>query len=484
MNVLFITSLCDAQSPHKPLQNPDVIQFGISYISSYLKSQGHATKLLVLSRMSGRYNEIFIEQAVKEFSPKVVLFTAVATEYPFVASKASYIKNKYPNIFLVIGGVHASLNPGEVIRDSFDAVCVGEGEIPTGELVTQLEHGLMPSGIKNFWFKPAGAVEQNPSRAFVDNLDILPFPDRDMWREWIDEQPDGKHSILLGRGCPFQCTYCCNHALKKLAPGAYVRFRSPENILAEIKELKLKYPEKRDFFLEVETIGAKMDWALELCRQLANYNATLAEPLTFGVNLRVTPNVDYEILFRAFQKCNLTYLTIGLESGSERIRRDVLKRIYSNEDIIKAVATARKFGLRVGFQNMLGLPEETWDDFQETVKLNRQCQPDYLYLSIFYPYPGTDLFFLCKERGLMKGKVDPRMERNKAVLDLPYFSKPQIQNQHTWFEYNVYKGHRPAWKLYLKVLLSLLKSNYVLYFLYRRIQFFPFFKQLKIRLTQ
>lgn len=475
MNVLFLYSVDEICSFNKPLSEPGQIQFGISYISASLKRRLHQTRLIVLSRILGKRNYSIIDRYFKKFYPTLICFTAVTSEYRFIADIAKYIKNHYPDIYLLIGGTHVSLNPQDILRDEFDALCIGEGEYPTLELVSQLEKGMPPSGIPNLWIKKDSQVEKNPARPFLQDLDNLPFPDREMWQEWIMEGSGLRHMVLLGRGCPFECTYCCNHALKKISSGTYVRFRSADNVVEEIKEIVTQYPKVEEIYLEVETIGISKKWDIELCLKLKHLNATLSKPLTFGVNLRITPNADLESLFAAFKESNFRFINIGLESGSERIRCEILKRNYSNQDIIAAVRLARKYGLKVNFYNLIGIPGETLDDFKETVRMNKICLSDFRYNYIFYPYPGTVLHSICKEKGLLRKELDTAAERCKATLDLPGFTKRQIQTSYLWFDYNFYKGRRPTYKLLASVLASKVRLNSY----YRRIKHCRIFQCLR-----
>ncbi len=464
MNILFVYSLQDAGSPKKPLQTQEQMAFGISYISSYLKKSGHNTRLLIMTRETKKAE---IDVCLKLFCPEVVCFTAVATEYNFIVGIAGYIKERQPQAFLIIGGVHVSLNPCEAIEKCFDAVCIGEGERATLQLVDQIEKGVTPSGISNLWIKHGDQVEKNRTMPFLNEIDRLPFPDRDMWQEWI-KNPGSRYSILLGRGCPFQCTYCCNHALKKLSKGPYVRFRTAQNIVAELEETTHKFPKIREVYLETETFGANIDWAINLCSALRKFNKKTDKAFSYGVNLRITRKGECEALFAALGRSNFRYVNIGLESGSERVRREILKRDYSNDDIVRAVNLARKNGLKVGFYNMLGIPGETIDDFNETVGINRICLPDFHYLSIFYPYPGTDLFSLCRDQGLILDSNPTEMERCKAILDLPGFSKKQVQKRFIWFDYYAFKGHRPLYKILAKAFVNKFHSNYHSNRFYRR----------------
>jgi radical SAM superfamily enzyme YgiQ (UPF0313 family) len=455
MNVLFVHTEQDPYSVNRPLETYERMQFGISYISSVLREAGHHTKLAVLS--PGTFDRV--EEYIRSFNPGLVCFTSVFTEFHNISKVASAVKRSFPHVFLALGGPHASLMPDECIKGPFDAVCVGEGEYATLELAEQLEAGKYPSGIPNLFIKtPGGGVERNRPRPFHEDLDGLPFPDREMWLPWI-ANPYHRPSVLLGRGCPFRCTYCCNHALRRLAEGKYVRLRSPENIVAELAAMKEDNPYIAEVYLEVETLGANMEWALELCSELRHFNTSLENPLVFGTNLRVTPNAQYDRLFAALAECNFRFINIGLESGSERLRREVLNRRYSNRDIVRAVETARLHGLEVGFYNMIGLPGETRADFRETVRVNRICQPDWFLLAVFFPYPGTELYETCREMGLLNDGLDANLERRIPVLDLPGFSKRQVERRRAWFGPLIYRGHRPLKELLWLVVMAKIYSN-------------------------
>jgi anaerobic magnesium-protoporphyrin IX monomethyl ester cyclase len=463
MNILFVYSLDHVRPlPNKPLGTIETIQFGISYLSSLLRQHGHDTRLMVLSRAFGGQTRDTIDEYLRAFYPQMICFTAVATQYAFIVSIAKYIRTVYPDIYLVIGGPHVSLTPVDVLSNGFDALCVGEGETAIVDLASQLQHSTDPSGIPNLWIKHGHEEERNKTLQSLQDLDSLPFPDRHIWMEWIDERAfadkQTRFSVLLGRGCPFQCTYCSNHALSKLAVGPYVRFRSSENIVQEIRENHERWPSVGEVYLEVETFGVNQEWAIELCDKLEELNATLSRPLAYGVNLRVSHNRDYARLFEALRRSNFRFVNIGLESGSERIRREVLRRNYSNSDIINAVRAARRCGLEVSFLNLIGVPGETISDFRETVRINRACAPDWHGTSIFYPYPGTELHEVCRKQGLIRDGIETELERTTAVLDLPGFSKRQIQRSYVWFDYLVYRGSRPMRRVLLRNVASDVES--------------------------
>jgi len=484
MKILFVYSLDDIQSTSKPLRSWATIQFGISYISSVLKAHGHHTALLVLGSNKLEESRGLLQAFIRDSNPDLICFTAVFSQYHFVEKTAKFIKDRWADKYLLIGGVHATSNPEEVINGPFDALCIGEGEYPTLELCSQLQAKKTPRGIANLWVKDRdGNIEKNKTRDFIQDLDALPFPDRDMWRPWMKEQADSEFAVLLGRGCPYNCTYCSNHVLRKIAGGQYTRFRSPENILKEINFLYKNYP-VRKIYLEVETITANKTWAMELCDKLESFNATVDNSISYGCNFRITRQPPDERLFASFKKANFYKINIGLESGSERVRRDILKRDYSNKDFMNVIAMARRYGLSIYVFNMIGLPGESLGDHMETVLLNRQCQPEGHYTGIFFPYPGTELYDICVKQDLLKSADNAPMERRQPIISLPNFSKAQIQHAYTWFHYRVYKGYKPRWVILTQTIVTKVKSNPATNFLFRQAVQLPILHYLRAKLAK
>ena len=138
-----------------------------------------------------------------------------------------------------------------------------------------------------------------------------------------------------------------------------------DNILEEIRYLHEKSPDKFNYFLEVETFNVRIKWVRELSEKLKVFNDTLSQPLTFGTNIRIYRGADFDEFFSLCAIANIRNFTVGLESGSERIRKNIMKRDYGNEDVMRMAGQARKHGHQFGFQNMIGLPTETEKEFME-----------------------------------------------------------------------------------------------------------------------
>jgi anaerobic magnesium-protoporphyrin IX monomethyl ester cyclase len=432
-------------SLEKPIRDGASIPFGIATIASVLKNAGHDVELLVFT--SDTPISETLGPFIQRFRPQLFCLTAVSTQFPLMRAIAEEIKKFDPTIYIALGGAHASLMPEEAIACPFiDAVCVGEGDQAIVELAAQILEGRQPGKIHNFWFKQPGTdlIEKNDPAPFIPNLDSLPFIDRELWRPWTQE-PARDPSVLVGRGCPFRCTYCSNHILGKLAPGPYVRFRTPSSIIKEIEQIT-QDPQVTNIYLEVETIGVNLEYALQLCQALSQFNEQRSNPIQFKINLAVTQKLVrnsslMDRLLGAFNRANIVTINIGLESGSERIRNEVLRRPrYSNNDIVTFCNYAKKYDIKITMFVMIGLPGETVADFQETFQVASSCEPHNIWLSIFYPYPGTDLYRVAKENKLFsEDNISTSLERRRSYLNLPGFPRWRIIAEYILFKFRVFK---------------------------------------------
>lgn len=428
----------------KQLINQTSIPYGIGIIATRLKVAGHNPAIFVLTPKHDI--EFIISDYIEKYNPRMFCLTAVSSQFHFVMAIAERIKKIDPDIFVLLGGFHATLNPERSILEPFlDAICIGEGEIATIELANQLAKGMKPSKISNLWIKNQDGIEKNPISDFIQDLDSVPFIDRALWSPWV-EDIDHRPSVTIGRGCPNRCTYCCNHAMARAAHGRYVRDRSPENIIEELNQIIKDNPKVDEFFLQTETLTVNLDYALDLLKKLEIFNAQRPKPIRFGINISIEKSIiNNRVFFELLKRANFTSLNVGLESGSERIRKEILRRPqYSNEDIIKFCQMAKEYGIKILLYVMMGLPTETLADYRLTSDCVRKCTPDYVFLYIFYPYPGTDLYNKAKDLGLFKDYIIiTDSERNYPVLDLPEFSRYQIRKEYILFYIKSLQGIYP-----------------------------------------
>jgi radical SAM superfamily enzyme YgiQ (UPF0313 family) len=401
---------------------------GLGYISSVLKGGGHETMLVYLQREPEP--EAFMQE-VSDLGPDMVAFSATTHQYPYVETCAAWIKRNLPRLMTVVGGIHATLAPEEVSADPhIDVICIGEGEHALLELANALQEGRSYDDVANLWVRRNGQVIRNTLRPLVPDLDMLPFPDRALFGfDEILAANDGWVDMMAGRGCPYGCSYCCNPALRQRFKGLgkYVRFRSPGNILAEVRALAGSYPIKTLNFQD-DVFTLDREWTLEFCQV---YGQEFEFP--FWINTRVE-SINDEELVAALARAGCRSVRIGLESGNEQLRTEILKRRMSNEEIRQAFALARKYGLDTYTCNMLGIPGETAAMIEQTIALNRELEPTDLQFSVFYPYPMTELYDLSVREGLIAGDqcLSSYYER-KSVLSLPTLSQQELEKGYDHF---------------------------------------------------
>jgi len=398
-------------------------QQGVGYLSAVLKKAGHRTFLLHLQKdVSAKW----LLGQVERFNPDLIAISTTTNQFPYARKCAGWIKTAHPTTPTIYGGVHPTLQPDEVISDpATDMVCIGEGEYPLLELVGRLESGKDILDIPGLWVKRDGQIYRNPRPPLLQDLDQLPFPDREVFdfplilRRW-----SGVADFISGRGCPYNCTYCCSPSLRNLSAGLgkFIRRRSVVGVIAEIQQVVSHYKVKKINF-DDDTFTIDLNWIREF-RQL--YPREIGLP--FNCNARVE-TLSREMLTE-LKAAGGDILFIGVESGSEWLRQEVLQRKMTNEQIVTAFATAHEMGLKTFAYNMVGLPLETPEMAEETIALNRQINPTKIQITTFYPYPGTELYRLCQERGYLSPEDKDSYFGEGSSLNLPTMSSRQIIGYH------------------------------------------------------
>jgi len=396
------------------------VHHGIASISSVLKSHGHLVSVHHVKKEPSRNNILDI---IQKEHPDLVAFSAVTNQIGYVDIWSRWIKQEF-TIPTICGGVHATLYPEEVIGfDGIDMVCRGEGEYPMLKLADDLEC----TEIENLYVKRGKDIIKNTLGPLIANLDDLPYPDYALFDcNTILKDRNGDFSILASRGCPFSCTYCCNHALRKVqeGKGKYARVRSVDNVLDELELLTAKYPIRHLSFAD-DVFGLSKDWALEFCEKYPKRFA-----LEFECNARAD-RLDEELL-DSLKRANCTRVSMGVEAGNEWLRTELLRRKMSNEQIIRAFDNARRFGIETLSYNMIGLPYETPEMIRETINLNKRLAPSRIAIFFFYPYPGTELYELCKREGFLSGRSSTSYVA-KSTLELPTVTAGELQKLYAEF---------------------------------------------------
>ncbi len=401
---------------------------GILQLSSILKRAGHDVRLVIAADEDPVV-------AAKRFQPQVVGYTAFTGTQHFYLQVNRRIKEEVPGVFSVFGGPHPTFFPELIEQDGVDGVCLGEGEDALPELAAALDAGADYTAIPNWWFKADGRIVRNEVRPLIADLDTLPFLDRPLL---YDIHPLSRHAknrpMTMGRGCPFDCSYCFNHSYFALykGKGRRIRQRSVDNVIEEYVELQRQYPFSFVIFTD-DTFIVSREWLREFADK---WPAAGGVPFHAQVRANLVDDEIAELLARA----GCQAVGMGVESGNDRLRNEVLNRNLSREQIIRAAGVLRRHKLALITTTMLGLPTGSLATDLESLELNVACRPAYAATYLYQPYPRTRLGEFTKAEGLLEGSFDDIIPSavQKSVLR---FSTPaekhRIEHLQNWFAIGV-----------------------------------------------
>jgi len=350
---------------------------------------------------------------VSKFSPDIIGYSIITGDQQLYNEWNLKLKNNF-KFHSIAGGPHPTFFPEMLQQTSFDAICLGEGEQAFREYVSDPNN----PNIANICTKQ----NKNFVRPLIADLDTINYPDRKFiyHQESLSNNPI-KH-FITSRGCPYNCTYCFNKSFSDLYSGLgkRVRWRTVDNVIAEIEDVINLYPTKMVYFQD-DTFVLRMDW-------LKQFNLKYKQKIGLPFHCHVRVDFVTDELINVLKDAGCYSVHIAAESGNETVRTKILNRKMTNEQIINAVHKLEESNIRVMLQNMLGLPFTTIDDDLQTLQLNIEAQPTYAWASIFQPYPKTELGEKCIESGLCTedfSEIGSNFFKT-SVLNLPH--KNQIIN--------------------------------------------------------
>ncbi|NQT00024.1 MAG: B12-binding domain-containing radical SAM protein [Candidatus Omnitrophica bacterium] len=392
-------------------------QTGIGYIIALLKEKGHEVQLF---RVVVRNDIPRLMKKVNILKPDIIAFSSISTQFKWVSLIAAMLKTVIKSkALLICGGIHPTLEPDCLLGCSdLDGIVRGEGEYPMLELAERLDKKRQYFDIKNFYFRQNSNIIKNDLRPVIDNLDQLPFPYRT-----VPDYSVSEASFIFSRGCFFNCSFCCNHALKHLYKDENVRFRSSEKAVDEVEMVTKCCRNLKCIRFDDDIFTLDKLW---LHRFLNLYRKKVRRK--FICNARVD-TVDLDT-FKLLKSSGCMQVRMGIETGDERLRKEVLHKSISDAQIIKAFTWAKEAGLQTFSLNMIGLPYETPRLFQKTIHLNKILKVDIPLLYVFHPYPKTALSQLCLKEGFIKKEEMcgnfTFVERNDTILNMPRFRRKDI----------------------------------------------------------
>jgi radical SAM superfamily enzyme YgiQ (UPF0313 family) len=393
---------------------------GVAMLSAALKQDGHLTSLIHIVRPMDK--DEFISR-IRSDDPGLIGFSSSSHMFPIVRELLSWLAEAGIEAPTICGGIHPTLAPEKAIApERIDMICRGEGEGALAELCRRMEKEEDISDIKNLWIKTDGGIIKNPLGPVVEDLDTLPAPDRSIFDyENLISERNGTGTFMASRGCSFECTYCCNHTLKRLYDrnGNQIRFRSVDHVIDEIKQVVEKYPFIKRLVFDDDILFLYRKWARAFTEK---YSREINLPFECHGRADITDQEVVDLL----ETAGCAELKLGLESGNEEIRRQILNRPMTNQQIKNAFGLAKKAGLATKSYNIVGSPNDTPVTILDTIKLNAEIGPDKLYYTICQPYDGTRLAEICEQQNLVtSGDLGPDFF-SSSVLQLKTVSSAQV----------------------------------------------------------
>lgn len=374
------------------------VPLNLAYLAGYLRQKVDCQiKILDTEVLCLDYKEI--KEAIKKEQPDIAGFTCPSPTVNHVFRICRMIKEELgPNVITIVGGPHPTILPQETLKNSYvDFAIISEGEVTFSELVKAIQDKKTDfKNIKGLCYKQDGRILNSPPREFVSNLDDIPFPARDLFdlklyysaptKKLTSEQCS---PLLTSRGCAFDCIHCASKSIwhRKL------RYRSAENIIAEIEECINKFNVK-EFNILDDNFTLEKNRALEICQKIIDKNL----PIDWICFSRAN-NLDEELV-SLMSQAGCQKISLGLESGSQEIL-NLMRKQTTVEQGRKAVKVIRKYGLQVHASFMLGNIGETKRTIRKTIEFAKSLDLDNATFFITCPMPGTDLYYYAKDNGFI-----------------------------------------------------------------------------------
>ncbi|MGC8962258.1 MAG: B12-binding domain-containing radical SAM protein, partial [Candidatus Bathyarchaeia archaeon] len=288
-----------------------------------------------------------------------------------------------------------SFTPRETLDSckALDFVVVGEGEYTTLDLLRTLAEGRTPEDVEGIAFRREGRVVETPRRAYITDLDSIPFPARHLL-------PMDKYKILgknmtvihlvSSRGCPFRCIFCSSSAMF----GKLFRARSIANVIAEIEHSLKQYKTRNIEFID-DTFTFNRSRVLEFCDEVRRRGLDIS----WGCSSRID-TINKEMMEK-MREAGCSIIFFGVESASQKTLNLIGKGV-TVERAVKVINWAREAGIETLASFVIGFPWETIDDMKRTIRFAKKLKPDFVEFSVATPYPGTPLYELAKEKGLLE----------------------------------------------------------------------------------
>jgi anaerobic magnesium-protoporphyrin IX monomethyl ester cyclase len=407
---------------------------GMLYLAAYLREKVSGLDIRAID--APRKGFYFALDRINQFNPDVLCVSYYTVSALGAYEMISMLKKKNPNLLVVVGGHHVTALPGEALaRSKADIEVYSEGELTLVEIVREyIKKGHLSrmslGRILGIGFLHKGKHTITQPRPFIDDLDSIPFPARDLidlgeYNGWFVARQNPQARVIFSRGCPYRCTFCSNKVWNR--QGSRVRVRSPKNIADELEMLKEKYG-VREFFDDADELNNNVPNAIAICKEIAGRKLGM----TWKCQLRCN-NLPEELV-KAMAEAGCWYVHLGIESGNQLTLNGIRKGITLKQ-AVDACKLLSKYKIKVLALFMLfnaweengklvfeGV-KETQNTLDFAQMLLRNKWANFIGATHTQPYPGSELFEIALRHGIMKphmnGNWDSWLRDDMFIMQLP-----------------------------------------------------------------
>lgn len=357
---------------------------GLAYIAAALRDQGHEVRVIDYEVRGWPMSRVADD--IREFAPDVVGMTAYITNMRRCASVAHIAKQVDPSITTVLGGPQVTIFPDEAFESpDVDMIALSEGEIIIRNVMNALGDDEQLASVPGIWFRARdGEIRKNAREVLVDDLDLFPPPALDLFemdRYFPPVYIRGNRvaHLLTSRGCPFRCTFCET----KLTFGRSFRFHSTARVMADLEKLIEQGFDGFQFYDDIFTANKKR--VEELCHAIIDRGWKIQWMCYTRTNTVIPELLDL------MRRAGCYMISYGVESGDDRLLSVVQKNLTAEENR-RGIEMTKAAGIESTGTFMLGLPTETPEETEKTIRFAIESGLDYAIFGLTEPYPGTELW--------------------------------------------------------------------------------------------
>lgn len=375
-----------------------IYPLGIAYLGAVLEKEGYKVRAFDYFSNTLKETVPIVKNIIEKEKPEVIGISSITMNRTSSFILTKMIKKLFPNIKVILGGVHPSIMYKQILENfPVDFIVCGEAEKTIIPLIKAIEYKKKLSYFKKLEgiaFLYNGKVIKTNNRCYIQNLDELPFPKHTYFRERI--LISKKAYMMTSRGCPFGCAFCSTSAYW----GKMWRGRSPNNIIKEIKGLLKEFPDLKEIFFADDEFTLNQRRVIELCKKMIKKNINLK----WDCSTRVS-SVSKELAYW-MKKAGCIHVSLGVESGSPKIIESIHKKI-TNKQVEEALQIFYDAGIRTSIYLITGLPGENSKTVKETIQLLKRVaktKPEFKKPALLQIYPYTEIYELAKKQGIINDR--------------------------------------------------------------------------------